>query len=147
MWRATWRQRLMSIFVIRNHPTRQIADAIACWAMHGNAVATRTPTSILSRNSQKALIYRALVKLDSAPSRVSSTNDLERPCNTKRQHRNLKHVLQRSVETTAQSESSSIAFYAQKADFSPATIVKQMLPRRLTSKEVKPGSHNTGQAT
>ncbi|MCK0104649.1 hypothetical protein, partial [Pseudohalocynthiibacter sp. F2068] len=33
----------------------------------------------------------------------NSTSDLERPCNTKRQQRNLKHVLRRSVETTPHS--------------------------------------------
>lgn len=41
-----------------------------------------------------------LAKPNSAPSPASSTSDLERPCNTRHQQRNLKHVLQRSVETT-----------------------------------------------
>ena len=35
---------LRSTFAIHSHPSRQIAKAIACWAMHGSADQMKTPT-------------------------------------------------------------------------------------------------------
>lgn len=65
------------------------------------AVATRTPTGSCADTSRAASICRTIAKPNSAPSLASSTSDLERPCITKRQRRNFKLVLQRSVETTS----------------------------------------------
>ena len=66
----------------------------------GNAAAMKTQTGFYASISRKALIYRALAKPNSARWHANSTSGPERPCNTRRQPRNLKPVLQRSVETT-----------------------------------------------
>ena len=60
----------------------------------------KIPTDYFGNTFQKALIYRVLAKPNSVLSPDSSMSDRERPCNTKRPLRNLKHVLQRSVEIT-----------------------------------------------
>src|SRR6056297_425990 len=87
MQSSPWPRRSTSSFVIHSHP--------------GNAAATKTPTGCFANTSPKALIYQALVKPNSVPSHASLTSGLEKPCNTKPRQRNLKPVLQRSIETTA----------------------------------------------
>ena len=67
----------------------------------------KIPIGCYGNTSRKELIYRALAKPSSAPLRASSTKGPERPCNTRRQPRHSKHVLQRPVETTPQLRHSS----------------------------------------
>jgi hypothetical protein len=67
--------------------------------LRGNAGAMKTPTAFSDNTSPKAPIYLALAKLSSALSHANSTSDQERPCYIRHQQRNLKHVLQRPVET------------------------------------------------
>ncbi|CUH42703.1 hypothetical protein RUM4293_01592 [Ruegeria atlantica] len=114
---------------------RMISGLVLKYLKEAGLVMGKSYATPLPRSTQVLLTrpYRALAKPNSAPSLASSTSDLERPCITKRQRRNLKLVLQRSVETTAQNGHSlryaRMAEMRTKCDFAaiaPTTAVRTL---------------------